>query len=91
MNRTVNRGWLKKQIEKGNIEIQCKMILTDDYAFDAASKFQKEENWKLADIKVFNDQDFRYKSGLAYWNEDHTIISWTMLTNHYYKCRLITA
>lgn len=84
---TVNRGWLKKQIEKGNIEIKTDMILTDDYAFDDAVKCQKS-GWRKADIKEFSEYDFKYKSGRAYWSQDGTI-SWTMLCNHYYTCRII--
>ena len=88
ISKTVNRGWLKKQIEKGNVEIKCDMILTDDYAFDAAYKYQKEESWRKALAADFKEQDFKYKSGRAYWNENGTI-SWTMLCNHYYTVRLI--
>jgi hypothetical protein len=40
---TVNRAWLKKQIAAGNVEIKTDMILTDDYAFDAAYKNQKSD------------------------------------------------
>lgn len=86
--KAVNRGWLKKQIEKGNVEIKCDMVLTDDYAFDAAFNCQKSE-WAKADIKNFNDQDFKYKSGRAYWNADGKTISWIMLCNHYYTVRII--
>lgn len=87
-SRTVNRGWLKKQIADGNIEIKTDMILTDDYAFDASCNNQKSE-WKKANIKDFSDKDFKYKSGRAYWNEDKTEILWTMLANHYYTCRIV--
>ena len=86
-SNTIRRDWLKKQITLGNIEIKCDMILTDDYAFDSASNFRKSE-WKKADIKDFRDQDFKYSSGSAYKNNDGTI-SWTMLCNHYYTCRVI--
>lgn len=84
---TVNRGWLKRQIAAGNVEIKTEMILTDDYAFDAAYKNQKSE-WKKADINDYCDDDFQFKGGYARWN-DNGEISWTMLTNYYYTCRLI--
>ena len=87
MSTTVKRNWLRKQIELGNIEIKCNMILTDDYAFDNATNCQKSD-WKKADINDFRKEDFKYKSGYAYWNPDNTI-NWTMLANHYYTCRLI--
>ena len=89
VSNTVNRAWLRRQIEKGNVQIKCDMVLTDDYAMDSAMNFQKEEGWKTADIKNFNDRDFRNKSGQARWNHNRTEISWTMLCNHYYTCRLI--
>ena len=87
MKKTVRRDWLKRQIAKGNIEIKCNMILTDDYAYDNASNCQKSD-WKKANIENFSEQDFKYQSGYAYWNEDKTEISWTMLCNHYYTCRI---
>lgn len=87
MRTTVNRLWLKKQIIAGNIEIKRTQILTDDYAFDAAYNFQKSD-WKLANIEDFTEMDFKYGSGRAYWNDDKTVINWTLLANHYYECRL---
>ena len=88
-SRTVNRGWLRRQIEAGKIEIKTDMILTDDYAFDAAYNAQKS-GWTKADIKNFSEEDFKYSSGRAYWNEDRTEMRWTMLANHYYTCRFIS-
>jgi hypothetical protein len=85
--KTIRRDWLKKQMAAGNIEIKCNMILTDDYAFDAAYNFQKSD-WSKANIKDFDDMDFKYKSGYAYM-DDNGLIHWTMLANHYYTCRLI--
>jgi len=90
MNKTVRRDWIKKQIIAGNVLIKCDMILTDDYAFDAAYNCQKTENWRKANIEDFNDQDFKYKSGWAYWaNKEEGIISWTMLCNHYYTIKIV--
>ena len=86
-SRTVRRDWIKRQIIAGNIEIKTDMILTDDYAYDNASNCQKSD-WRTADIKDFNDADFKYGSGRAYWSEDRETISWTMLANHYYTIRV---
>lgn len=86
-NGTVNRGWLKKQISAGNAEIKKDMILTDDYAFDVASKNQKSD-FKKANISDFCDDDFTFPDGRATWKSDGTI-NWRMLTNHYYTVRLI--
>lgn len=84
--KKIRRDWIKRQIEKGNILIKTDMILTDDYAFDAAYNCQKSD-WREAKIENFSDYDFKFKSGYAYWNNDGTF-SWTMLTNHYYTCKL---
>ena len=86
-HKTIKRNWLKKQIELGNIEIKCTGVYTDDYAFDSAYNYQKSD-WKKADIKNYSDQDFKYKSGYAYIDENG-LIHWIMLCNHYYECRLI--
>ena len=87
-SNTVNRGWLKKQIAAGNVEIKTNYVLTDDYAFDASVNAQAS-GWKKADIVNFSDDDFQYKSGRAYWNEERSEIKWYMLANHSYTCRLI--
>lgn len=87
MNKTIRRNWLKSQIEKGNIEIKTDMILTDDYAFDAATKCQKT-GWEKADIKNFHKDDFTMSTGRAYQNQDGTI-TWVMCSGYYYTCRLI--
>ncbi|HHT9137752.1 MAG TPA: hypothetical protein ACFYEK_10995, partial [Candidatus Wunengus sp. YC60] len=86
--KTIRRDWIKRQIAKGNMEIRCKMVLTDDYAYDNDSNFQKSE-WKLAKIEDFNESDFTYSTGHASQAEDN-LINWTMLCNHYYQLRLIT-
>ena len=86
---TVRRDWIKRQIIAGKVMIETNMILTDDYAFDAAYNCQKS-NWRKADIKHFSEQDFKYTSGYAYWeNKAEGIISWTMLCNHYYTIKIL--
>lgn len=87
---TVNRGWLKKQIIAGNIEIKKSVILTDDYAADAANNFQRTETWAKADIKDFDvNDDFTLAGGRAWWNDERTEITWKLCANNYYKCRLL--
>ena len=89
-NRMIRRDWIKKQITLGNVLIKTDMILTDDYAFDSAYKCQKTEKWVRANIEDYNDYDFKYKSGHAYWvNKEEGIIAWTMLCNHYYTIKLV--
>lgn len=50
MSNTVNRGWLKKQVELGNVEVRCNYHYTDDYAFDNAYDFGRTD-WMPARIK----------------------------------------
>ena len=49
-SNTVNRGWLRKQIELGNVEVKCDYSYTDDYAYDNASGFGKT-GWMPARIR----------------------------------------
>jgi hypothetical protein len=86
MNKTIRRDWLKRQIQKGNMQIKTKMILTDDYAYDNATNCQASE-WHDAKIEDFYDQDFKYSTGFAQWNDDGTI-NFAMMCNHYYILRL---
>jgi hypothetical protein len=37
--KTINRGWLKRQVAAGNVEAKCNHHLTDDYAYDNANRF----------------------------------------------------
>ncbi len=48
--KTVNRGWLKRQVEKGNVIIKCDFHYTDDYAWDAARNYGETE-WFPARIR----------------------------------------
>ncbi len=74
-----NRGHLKNLVKKGLIEAKCDFHLTDDYAFDSAYNFGKDENWlpvehveDLRDGKngfiSLSDWDFGTKSGGLYRN-----------------------
>jgi len=82
-SKTVRRDWIKRQIEKGIVEVKCNYKYTDDYAFDAAVKFQKTD-WMPARVDEnrrgqengcinFHPEDFRFQSGLAYRQDDGTI------------------
>lgn len=86
--KTVRRDWLKRQIQKGLIEIKCTGIYTDDYYGDSQNEYSKTD-WYHADIKDFSDHDFTYTSGYAYQENDE-IIHWTVLANHFYVCRVIS-
>ena len=45
ISTTVNRGWLKRQIDKGLIEGKMDFYFTDDYRFDAMNDFGSQETF----------------------------------------------
>ena len=78
-NKTVNRGWLMRQVKSGKVEGKVNYHYTDDYAWDAATDFGKTE-WMPAVLKEFGTEhkdnclnlrefDFKCSSGSAYYNE----------------------
>ena len=81
--KTVRRDWLKRQVEKGNVEVKCNYSYTDDYAGDAAANFGKT-TWMPAEIVeemrnrtpghiAFFAENFRGRGGMAYWYDETTI------------------
>ena len=48
--QTVNRGWLRKQVEAGTMEAKCDYHLTDDYAYDNANN-DGRTSWLPARIR----------------------------------------
>lgn len=58
----LNRGWLKKEIAKGNIEAKCNYSYTDDYAFDNANDFGKT-NWQPVRIRHPRFESYTYPNG----------------------------
>lgn len=53
--KTINRTWFKNQMRKGNLIVKCTGKYSDDYAFDAAYNFQKDEHFDVADKNYFDD------------------------------------
>lgn len=96
--KTVNRGWLKKQVRAGKVEGRCDGHYTDDYAFDAANGFGRTTGWKPVRIKegaamfggtiYLSEAGFGYKSGAAYTQDDGTI-SYHVHGNLSYTLRII--
>jgi hypothetical protein len=85
--KTVNRGWLRKQVEKGNIEAKCAYSLSDDYGFDKSINYGKTD-WSNAKELNFSDWDFKTKSGAAWYNTDGTI-TFIVHSNSSYDMRII--
>lgn len=99
--KTVNRGWLKKQVQAGKVEGRCDGHYTDDYAFDAANGFGRTTGWKPVRIRPATGfdhdyenfinlwaDDFTSKSGKAYTHDDGTIIYYVH-SNLSYTLRIV--
>jgi hypothetical protein len=83
---TVNRGWLKRQILKGNVEAKRLSRYTDDYLWDVATDFGRTD-WLPAVVISEEERKFGYTPdgrfkfeegdfrgfGRAWWNDDGTI------------------
>ena len=83
MENTINRGWLKRQIEQGNVEARRLYKYTDDYAYDADTDYGRTD-WLPA--YIFPDRDWTHEPdklgfpamdftsyGHAYVDSDKTI------------------
>ena len=83
MGKTVNRGWLKKQVLAGKVEAICAYNMTDDYKFDAANNCGRTTTFVPCRIRNgsdfvegvmnFYERDFSTKTGAAWRNENGTI------------------
>lgn len=62
--KTVNRGWLRKQIEQGKIEAKCDYHLTDDYKADDANNMGKT-GWMVARIRKPVFETYTHLNGVV--------------------------
>lgn len=99
VTKTINRGWLKKQIVKGNVSAKCNHKMTDDYAFDAATGFgatdwmparyvankYQGDNKFVQDATLIDDDDL--KGNGAYQTEDG-LIRLIVYSGHSYTLRI---
>lgn len=67
---TINRAWLKRQLEAGNIEAKPAQRLTDDYAYDAATNFGVTD-WAPARIGKYEDWKEGYHNIAEYQLRGH--------------------
>lgn len=93
--KTVNRGWLKKKVEKGEVEAKCNY--RHDPQFDNIE--YGSDRWIPARLSRchgdfmegemnFKEWDFRSKSGCAWKNPDGTI-TLIIHSNSSYELRLV--
>lgn len=94
---TVNRGWLKRQVLAGKMEIRCTGRYTDDYAGDAYSNFGRTSWVPVAIVNsdghyvkdgVYGvyESMFTGSSGRAWRNSDGTIA--LVVAGDYYDFRV---
>jgi hypothetical protein len=76
--KTINRGWLKRQVAAGKVEAKCNYRYSDDYAYDNASNFGRTE-WMKARIRhpVFTEYVNEYGFKLSRCT-DHDFIEGQM-------------
>ena len=99
--QTVNRGWLKRQIEAGKMEIKCRYEYTDDYAGDAAANFGKTDwmparigstlNDKAEGVISLQEYSFKGRDGAAYRTDDSSVITLRVYRGLVYEFRAVTA
>ena len=73
--KTINRGWLKKQVKKGNIEMVSSRHFDDMHGESTTKKtIPVKLGGEFAEgICTLHDSDFKTKSGAAWKNPDETI------------------
>ena len=95
--KTVNRGWLKRQVLAGKVEAICAYHMTDDYKRDAANNCGKTTEFIPCRIRTgsdfiegvmnFRESEFSSKSCAAWMNKDGTI-SFSVHSNLAYDLRI---
>jgi len=94
-----NRGHLRNLVKKGLIEAKCDFHYTDNYAYDNASNFGKDEDWGQTEyvedlrngthgIISFSDHDFTGPSGGLRRINDGPYYTFYIHSNLYYTVRI---
>lgn len=55
MSNTINKTWFKNRLRKGQLLVKCTGKYTDDYAYDAATNYSTEKEFKPATPDMFDD------------------------------------
>lgn len=92
--KTVNRGWLKRQVAAGKVEVLClRDFMTPGYTRDNewSPAFIKGHMQETRDGQVgFDTMDFRFSSGRAYWDGKGQIC-FNVMRGLGYLCRITNA
>lgn len=97
MSKTVNRGWLRKQVEKGNMEVKCCYHMTDDYRYDYDNNCGKTgwfqaclddgKGQTVGELFKLPERYFKSVSGCAY--ESNGVISLIVHSNLAFELRKV--
>jgi hypothetical protein len=85
MTTTINKTWFKNQLKKGNLLVKCTGKYTDDYAYDNATNFSREELFAKAEANMFSDW---YLSVLKVWGDKQGIIHAAFANCEYYTFKV---
>ena len=81
----INRTWFKNRMKKGELLVKCGAKYTDDYAFDNAYNFFKEDNFKECPPDFFRDW---YLSKINIWGDKDGIIDVSFASCEFYEFKL---
>jgi len=84
-NGTINRTWFKNQMRKGNLLVKCTGKYSDDYAFDAAYNFMKDDTFEDCKTDYFNDW---YMSRIHIYGNKAGIINVSFASCQYYEFKV---
>ena len=85
MTTTINKTWFKNQLKKGNLLVKCTGKYTDDYAYDNATNFSREEEFTKADANMFTEW---YLGVLKIWGDKQGIIHAAFANCEYYTFKV---
>lgn len=93
MSDTINRTWFKNRLRKGELLVRCKGKYTDDYAYDAATGYSTEKEFRLAPKDMFlhlanGDNKEWYISRSYIYGEKTGIIHLSFASCEYYEFKL---
>lgn len=72
MQKTVNKVWFKNRLKNGELLVRCVLKQSDDYAYDAATNYSTEKDFRQADKDMFSTvgQDWYIRTSRLYGDKD---------------------
>lgn len=82
---TINKLWFKNRLKNNELLVKCNLKLTDDYAFDNAYNFFKEDNFREIEKDEFKDW---YINRSHIYGNKKGIINMSFANCEYYEFKL---